>query len=109
MPQNTAVVKGHRMSLECRPGEPSVVREWSIAGISDPQEKKMFSYWNTSTRPTISPRFGFNVDQYGAGELYSNDTRSEDSGLYTCSVELENEISKYRAEVIVIGQFITVA
>lgn len=114
MPQNVAVIAGQNMTMECRTQNGSVVREWALIRASlgendklqpNVDSEKIFSNWDSGIKLHLK-QFSVDVDQNGSGALYLNSTKLEDAGLYTCVVEIEQELTSSSAQMIIFGKSI---
>lgn len=67
------------------------------------ESQLIFGHWKEVY--TISPNvsyFNAMVDGFGSVVLYTNSSKIEDAGQYTCLVEVKKAIFRYSAQVVIL-------
>lgn len=104
-PRNKAVVAGQWMEMECKTDNGTKVIEW--INQRQPTHKIFTNFYPDLNRIGQNfTHFGADVDSNGSGFIYTNSTRLEDAGNYTCRVqEGQQQPVPYSAQVIVLGEY----
>lgn len=82
-----------------------MVRYYSDQSGRNSEPKLIFSHWENDALYTISPdfsHFGAVVDASGSAVLYTNSSKIDDAGLYTCLVEVKKTTFRYSAHVVIL-------
>lgn len=74
------------MSMECRTDEGSRVRKWELWRVGEEAINAItvYSHGNPSQYHQEFTHFVAQVNASGSGMIYTNSTRMDDAGLYTC-------------------------
>lgn len=103
VPQNTAVIAGQRMTMNCPTNNGLIISEWNIQRRSLTTENRLYYNFKNNSR-IFNLRFGFDAES----NLYVNSTKIDDAGIYTCVARLGStqQPSRYSAHLIVFGKLL---
>lgn len=108
--RNVAVIAGQRMEMKCRTGNGTNIRQWTLQRIAPRKSdnEKIWTNWEGAPNRKCQncTHFGIEIEAANSVLIYSNATRLEDAGLYTCVVQCRefSHPTSYSARLIVFGK-----
>lgn len=98
------------MEMKCRTDNGTNIRQWTVQRMPPRKSdnEKIWTNWEgTPNRKSQNfTHFGIEFDADDSVLIYSNATRLEDAGLYTCAVQYRelSQPTSYSAHLIVFGK-----